>query len=74
MDEAENAKQGVFGSPGTGLVDLQGAGAVLGVPPRLVRELWQRRELAGIKIGRRVRFSREDLDDYVRRHRVEANR
>jgi len=56
------------------LVDWSGAGLYLGVSPRLVRELWQRRELTGVKIGRRVRFSRADLDDYIRRHRIEAKR
>jgi excisionase family DNA binding protein len=60
--------------PTSGLLDYEGAARFLGVSPRLVRELWQRRELTGIKVGRRVRFTRADLNDYVTRHRVEAVR
>ena len=56
------------------LRDFDGAAEFLGVTPRLIRELWARRELAGIKVGRRVRFSEEDLLDYVKRRRVEAKR
>lgn len=56
------------------LHDWDGAAEVLGVSPRLVRELWAKRELAGVKVGRRVRFRSEDLIDYVDRHRVEAKR
>lgn len=60
--------------PASGLIDYDGAAVFLGVSPRLVRELWQRRELTGVKIGRRVRFTQADLNDYVTRHRVEAMR
>ena len=43
--------------PASGLLDYEAAAMFLGVSPRLVRELWQRRELTGVKVGRRVRFS-----------------
>jgi len=59
---------------GSVFVDYDGAATFLGVTPRLVRELWQRRELTGVKVGRRVRFTQVDLNDYVTRHRVEAMR
>jgi excisionase family DNA binding protein len=58
----------------SGLLDYESAARFLGVSPRLVRELWQRRELTGVKVGRRVRFTQADLNDYVTRHRVEAMR
>lgn len=60
--------------PASGLLDYEAAAMFLGVSPRLVRELWQRRELTGVKVGRRVRFTQADLNDYVTRHRVEAMR
>lgn len=44
------------------------------VSPRLVRELWNRRELTGVKVGRFVRFSEADLVEYIERHRVRAVR
>lgn len=55
---------------GPPLLDWEGAARYLGVTPRLVRELWARRELGGVKVGKRVRFRAADLTDYVERHRV----
>jgi excisionase family DNA binding protein len=54
----------------THLLDLDHAAKWLGVSPRLVRELWARRELGGIKVGRFVRFRDADLRLYVERHHV----
>jgi len=54
------------------LLDWEGAAAFLNVTPRLVRDLWQRRQLSGVKVGRRVRFKESDLVEYIDRHRVEA--
>jgi len=56
------------------LYDWEGAARLLGVTSRLIRELWARRELGGTKIGRRVRFSDDDLAEYVSRHHVDAMR
>jgi excisionase family DNA binding protein len=42
-----------------------------GVSPRLIRELWARRELGGVKVGRKVRFSEADIAAYIDAHRVE---
>ncbi len=50
------------------------AASYLGTTERRVRELWARRELAGIKVGRSVRFARVDLDDFIASHRVKAVR
>ena len=54
------------------LRDWNGAASVLGVTPRMVRELWARREISGVRVGKHVRFRDADLADYIERHRVEA--
>lgn len=56
------------------LLGWEGAGEFLGVTPRMVRELWARRELAGIRVGKHIRFTRADLAKYVEHHRVESVR
>ncbi len=53
-----------------GLLDEQEAANYLSTSPRHVRELWSRRELAGVKVGRLVRFRVEDIDAYIAGHRV----
>jgi excisionase family DNA binding protein len=55
---------------GTSLYDWDSAAQLLGVTPRLIRELWARHQLSGVKIGRRVRFRHADLVDYIDRHLV----
>lgn len=45
------------------------AAAYLNTTPRHVQCLWDRRELPATKVGRLVRFHRDDLDSYI-----EANR
>ena len=54
------------------LLDYPEAADYLQVPERFVRRLWQTRQLAAIKIGRRVRFDVRDLDAYIEQQRVEA--
>ena len=54
------------------LLDHEAAASYLGTTSRHVRKLWASRELAGIKVGRLVRFDRRDLDTYIDRHRVES--
>jgi excisionase family DNA binding protein len=61
----------VAGEP---LRDWEGAANYLNVTPRLIRELWARRELGGVKVGRHVRFRVADLDAYIENHRVEPQR
>jgi len=42
--------------------------------PRHVRSLWERRELAAVRIGRKIRFDPADLDRYIDSQRVKALR
>jgi excisionase family DNA binding protein len=57
------------------LLDFVAAAAYLGTTPRHVRRLWAERRLTGHKVGGRyVRFTREDLDTFIARGRVEAVR
>jgi excisionase family DNA binding protein len=56
------------------LLDYEGAAAYLCTTPRHVRELWARRQLAAIKVGRCVRFTKGDLDAFVAANRVNAAR
>jgi excisionase family DNA binding protein len=42
------------------------------VTPRMVRRLWQTRQLTGVRVGRLVRFTEEDLDAYIDRQRIPA--
>jgi len=57
-----------------GLMDYEEAARYLCTTPRHVRELWTTRCLAAIKVGRHVRFSRADLDDFIATRRVAAAR
>ncbi len=57
-----------------GLMDYAEAAHYLRTTPRHIRELWAERRLAAIKVGRYVRFSRADLDDFIAARRVEAAR
>jgi len=59
---------------GDGLLDYESAACYLGTTPRHVRELWARRELAAIKVGRSVRFAKADLDAFIATNRVRAVR
>lgn len=54
------------------LLDIAGAAAYLATSERHVRVLWQKRAIAGIKLGHLVRFDPADLDAYVDARRVEA--
>jgi excisionase family DNA binding protein len=56
------------------LLDLIGAAAYLNDSPRHVRTLWERRELAAVRVGRKVRFDPKDLDRYIDAQRVHAIR
>ena len=57
-----------------GLMDYEEAARYLCTTPRHIRELWAKRCLAAIKVGRHVRFSRTDLDAFIAGQRVEALR
>jgi len=55
------------------LLTLEQAAHHLSTSERHVRRLWQERRLTAVKVGRRVRFARCDLDAFIdanRRHAV----
>lgn len=56
------------------LLDYNQAAKHLGTTPRHVRELWAKRRLPGVKIGRLVRFDQRDLDRFIAENRREAQR
>ena len=60
--------------PGGALLDLAQAASYLGTSERHVRRLWQERRIAVVKVGRRVRFTRADLDAFIERNRHDALR
>jgi len=55
-------------------LDLTQAANYLGTSERHVRRLWQERRIAVVKVGRRVRFTRSDLDAFIERNRHHALR
>lgn len=57
-----------------GLLDYEAAAGYLCTTPRHVRELWAKRQLAAIKVGRCVRFSKSDLEAFITSRRVNAMR
>ncbi len=66
-------KTGAHRSEGA-LMDLAQAASYLGTSERHVRRLWQERRIAVVKVGRRVRFTRADLDAFIERNRHDALR
>jgi|GEM_PF-1767066 len=52
-----------------GLLDMSGAARYLGTSERHLRRLWQERRITAIKVGRRVRFSRPDLEAFIQANR-----
>jgi excisionase family DNA binding protein len=66
--------QGTGGDAGSGLLDYEAAARYLCTTTRHVRELCARRELAAVKVGRLVGFTRADLDAFVAANRVRAVR
>lgn len=56
------------------LLDLVAAGEYLHGTEWLMRRLVQERRIAYLKVGRRVLFSRQDLDAFLESNRTEAQR
>jgi excisionase family DNA binding protein len=56
-------------NPTSGLMNYEEAAAYLGTSERHVRGLWQERRLTAVKVGRRVRFAKSDLDAFIDRNR-----
>ena len=56
------------------LLDGEHAARYLGTSERHLRRLWQERRIVAVKVGRRVRFARRDLDAFIERNRHDALR
>lgn len=54
------------------LLDILSAAKFLSVSASAMRRLQAERWVAFYKIGKRIRFSRKDLEAYVARRRIEA--
>ena len=64
-----------FGAGGpTGLLDVAGLADRLGVGERLIRRLVDQRRIPFHKIGKYVRFDREEVSQWVDRCKVDAVR
>ena len=53
-------------------LSVQEAAPILGVSVFMVRALIRRRAVPYYRVGRRIVLDAEDLERYLRRHRVEA--
>ncbi len=53
-------------------LSVEEAAPILGVSPFMVRALIRRRTLPYYRVGRRIVLDPEDLERYLRQHRVEA--
>jgi excisionase family DNA binding protein len=58
-------------APSAPLIGIDEAAARLGVTPRFIRRLVDERRIPFHKIGKFVRFDPADVDNYIRRGRVE---
>lgn len=72
--QAGHTTRATADATGGGLLDYEAAARYLCTTARHIRELWARRELAAIKVGRSVRFSKADLDAFIAANRVRAVR
>jgi excisionase family DNA binding protein len=54
------------------LLDLEGAAGYLGDTSRHVRDLVQRRKIAHVRVGGKIRFRISDLDRYIEESIVPA--
>lgn len=52
------------------LLDKAGAAQYLATTERHVQDLWVKRQLTGVKVGRLVRFAKSDLDAFIEANRV----
>jgi len=57
-----------------GSLDYEAAATYPRTTPRHIRELWAKRQLTAIKVGRCVRFAKVDLDAFISSSRVDAIR
>lgn len=52
------------------LMGMDVAARYLHISERLLRKLWQTKQISGVKVGRKVRFTEKDLRDFVERHKM----
>lgn len=50
----------------SGLMDLHNAAVYLGVSEATIRNLWRFRKITAKKVGRELRFHRDELDNFCR--------
>lgn len=67
-------RRGDVGSVDSALLDHDQAAAYLGTSRRHIERLWAERKIAAVQVGRKIRFARTDLDEFVQRNRVAARR
>lgn len=53
------------------LLDIEGAANYLATSPRHIQRLWSERRIAGVRLGRKIRFLQADLDAFIAAHRTE---
>ena len=56
------------GPEGTLLHDFSSAASRLSITERHLKELWARREIGAVKVGKLVRFRDQDLHEYIARN------
>jgi len=54
------------------LVDEREAAAIIGLKPRMLRDVRRRGEIEFVRVGRMIRYRREALEQFVDRMRVPA--
>lgn len=52
------------------LYDEESAAEYTSTTKRHIQRIRARREIAFVRVGRKIRFTKRDLDDYIERHRV----
>jgi hypothetical protein len=55
--------------PDPHLLDAEAVGRILSVPPEYALEMGRRGALPRVLVGKYVRFRRQDVDDWIKRHR-----
>lgn len=55
-----------------GLLDVVGAAAYLGVKRSSVYQMSMRKTIPIVRIGRLIRFSKTDLDEFIRQRKEDA--
>ncbi len=70
--EGRTVTYGKDSGPNPHRLSVEEAAPILGVSVFMVRALIRRRELPHYRVGRRIVLDPDDLERYLRQHRVEA--